>query len=213
LYANPKNDPPYENSQWSKGPKKQFHQIVKYRTEASFCPILIIERALESWNSVEFKKILYVIFFLRAFCTQNSWNMWVSNFDLILCLVGAHKIRLIFLNFMGSQLSNAFSMITIGQKLAPVCLFKPCTRIQKMTPLTKNSQWSKGPKKNFYPILKYRTETSFCPILIIERALESWGSVEFNTICHFFLACILHAEWSKHEGYQFWMYFVPGGCT
>ena len=32
----------------------------------------------------------YVIFFLRAFCTQNGQNMGVKNFKPILCLVGAY---------------------------------------------------------------------------------------------------------------------------
>ena len=49
-------------------------------------------------------------------------------------------------------------------------------------------------------ILKYRTEASFCPILIIECALESWDPVEFKKICQFFLACILHAQWPKYGG-------------
>ena len=35
-------------------------QILKRLTEASFCPILIIESALKSWDPVEFKKISYI---------------------------------------------------------------------------------------------------------------------------------------------------------
>ena len=105
-----------------------------------------------------FKNI--VIFFLRTFCTQNGQNMGVKNFEPILCLVGAHQMRLIFLNstYTGSQLFNAHSIIKIGQKLASVRRLKICTRAPKMTPLMKN--FKRGVKKKYSPNFKisYRSE-------------------------------------------------------
>ena len=50
--------------------------------------------------------------------------MGVNDFDPSLCLVGARKIKFIFLNSMGPQLSNAHSIIEIGQKLVSVRNFK-----------------------------------------------------------------------------------------
>ena len=95
---------------------------------------------------------------MRAFCTQNDQNMGVNDFEPILCLVGAHKMRLIFLNSTGFELSNALSMIKIGQKIASVCLFKFCTRTPKMTPLLKIYR-SKGLKKNSPNFkISYRSE-------------------------------------------------------
>ena len=46
LYANSKNDPPYEKFRERR--QKNIHQILKYRTEASICSILTIESALKS---------------------------------------------------------------------------------------------------------------------------------------------------------------------
>ena len=69
---------------------------------------------------------------MRAFCTQNGQNTGVDDSEFILCLVGVHKMRFIFLNSMGSQLSNAHSIIKIGQKLASVRYFKIRTRTIKI---------------------------------------------------------------------------------
>ena len=98
--------------------------------------------------------------------------MGVNDFDPILCLMGARKIKFIFLNSMGPQLSNAHSIIKIGQKLTSVCLFKVRTRTPNMTP-PYEIFFGVRVKKKIHEILNYRTEVSFCPILIIESALES----------------------------------------
>ena len=87
--------------------------------------------------------------------------MGVNHFEPILCLVGARKIKFIFLNSMGPQLSNAHSIIKIGQKLTSVRIFKVRTRTPNMTPLWKFSR--EGSNKKLTPNFKisYRSEFLF----------------------------------------------------
>ena len=89
--------------------------------------------------------------------------MGVNDFDLILRLMGVHKIKLIFFKFYWI---SAFQRILDDQNRTKT---RFCVFIQTLyanpkndPPLPiENSQW-RGQKK--LHILKYRTEATFCPI-------------------------------------------------
>ena len=77
---------------------KKRHQISTQRTEAIFCSILIIECALESSDPVEFNQINLI--FRACILHAELPKYWGGgrDFDPTLCLMSAHKMRLILLN-------------------------------------------------------------------------------------------------------------------
>ena len=113
---------------------------------------------------------------------------------------------LIFLNSMGPQLSNAHSIIKIGKKLASVRYFKIWWSFFLTPPLIIFIRgvifWVRVQSLNEH------TETSFCPILIIENALESWDPIEFKKISLILCALTRHKMRSKSLTSIFWSFCV-----